>query len=224
RGTLVAGGTRVHLVAGVWLLDLSGPGTPPACLASGIAGTPAPGGIVGGVNGTSGPLNQAADPNPASGNVTYYLIVPSGPSGSTVNAFGCANPAICRDAGWCNLGTDPGRPCNLTADCGAGGTCTLETIFCRTDSGPAHMGGCARHTICAGGNSPGKLCETAADCPGGGATCPALPSNLSTAGAVCLNQSLEPVASGIGVPVNGCPPRTSVRRIIRTAPAAGLCP
>lgn len=224
RGALTSGASRGHLVAGTWLLDVGGPpATPPACFAFGIAGTPAPGGITGGVNATSGPLNQAADPNPAPGAVTYYLVVPSGPSGATVNAFGCANPAACRDSGWCDLGTDPGRACSANADCGAGGTCVAEASTCRTDAGPAHAGGCARHTVCAGGSSPGHLCETAANCPGGG-TCPALAANVAMAGATCLNVSLEPPSPSSGVPVNGCPARTSPRRIIRTAPVGGLCP
>ncbi len=224
RGGLASGGSaRGHLAAGTWLLDLSAPATPPTCIASGIAGTPAPGGIVGGVNATSGALNQVADPNPPLGNLTYYFVVPSGPSGATVNAFGCANPAVCRDAGWCSLGTDPGRPCNVTADCGAGGTCISDVSFCRTDAGPAHLEGCARHMVCAGGSRANQLCETSADCPGGG-LCPALASNVSTPGATCLNVSLAPPANASGVPANECPPRTSVRRVIRTAPVSGLCP
>jgi hypothetical protein len=223
RGALASGGSpRGHLAAGTWLLDLTLPATPPGCIGSGIAGTPAPGGILGGVNATSGPLNQAADPNPSLGEVTYYFVVPSGPSGATVNAFGCANPAVCRNPGWCDKGTDPGRPCAVTADCGSGGTCIAGVTYCRTDAGPAGAGGCARHLVCAGGAQPGHLCAAAADCPGG--ICPSLASDVSTPGATCLNVSLAPSMSGSGVPANGCPARTSVRRIIRTVPAPGLCP
>ncbi|HKQ97206.1 MAG TPA: thrombospondin type 3 repeat-containing protein [Candidatus Polarisedimenticolia bacterium] len=221
---VIGGTSRGHLVNGAWLLDVGPPpGSPPTCLLNGVSGTPAPSDILGGVNGTSGALNQAADPNPPVGGVSYYLVVRASSGGTAVNAFGCANPTVCRNTGWCALGTDPGRPCAVNADCPGGGTCAAEATFCRTDAGPAHLGGCARHTICAGGSSPGALCETNADCPGGG-SCPGLSAGVTTAGAVCLNTSLDPPASGVGVPVNGCPGRTSVRRITRTAPAPGLCP
>ncbi len=225
RGSLAAGGSRGHLVSGSWLLDLSPPGTPPACLGSGIAGTPAPGGILGGMNGTSGALNQAADPNPALGALTYYLVVPSGPSGATVNAFGCANPNVCNNNGWCELGSNAGAPCNVNADCAGGGTCNLRTTFCNSDAGSGDLGGCGRHQVCSGGANLGRLCTTvnqATDCPV--STCPTLAANVSTAGALCLNVGLAPPANASGVPANGCPARTSVRRIIRTVPAAGLCP
>ncbi|HKQ97282.1 MAG TPA: thrombospondin type 3 repeat-containing protein, partial [Candidatus Polarisedimenticolia bacterium] len=220
----IGGTSRGHLVGGAWLLDIGPPpGAPPTCLLNGVSGTPAPSDILGGVNGTSGTLNQAADPNPPVGGVSYYLVVRAGPSGTAVNAFGCANPAVCRNTGWCDLGSDPGRPCSVNGDCPGGGTCATDSTVCRTDAGPAHLGGCARHTVCAAGSNPGHLCESNTDCLGGG-TCPALAAGVTTAGAVCLNVSLDPPAGAGGVPANGCPGRTSARRLIRTAPGAGLCP
>ncbi|HUD71822.1 MAG TPA: thrombospondin type 3 repeat-containing protein, partial [Dongiaceae bacterium] len=226
RGTLASGSTRGHLLAGAWLLDISGAsGAPPACFASGVAGTPAPGGIVGGVNGTSGALNQAADPDPAPGTTTYYFVVPSGPAGATVNAFGCANPSVCRGSGWCEFGSNAGLPCSANADCPGGGICTiLPPTTCRTDSGAATVGGCARHAVCSGGGNAGRLCgiDVSTICTPG--TCPLPATDVTTPGALCLNLNLDPPHSGSGVPSNGCPPRTSVRRVVRTAPGAGLCP
>jgi hypothetical protein len=131
RGQVGPGITKGLLLTGpFWQLNTSGTtDSVAACLVSNVSGTPASGG---GSNGTSGALTQSQDPNPALGFATYYLVTPNGPSSASVNAQGCANPAICQG------GTAPGAFCSTDAQCGAGGTCLnvgLTTL-------PAGLSGC----------------------------------------------------------------------------------
>ncbi|HEV8702312.1 MAG TPA: thrombospondin type 3 repeat-containing protein, partial [Candidatus Polarisedimenticolia bacterium] len=74
RGAIGGGLSRGQLIAGgrtFW--QLAGAG----CLLSDSSGTAAPGG---GWNGTSGPLGQAGDPDPAAGFATFYLVAPQRPA------------------------------------------------------------------------------------------------------------------------------------------------
>jgi hypothetical protein len=152
-------------------------------------------------------LNQTADPNPAVGGVSYYLGVGHAPGGNPVNALGCANPGICSNAGWCELGTNAGGPCNVAADCAGGGTCnTTKPMACSNDAGTGELGGCSRHQVCAGGANVGKLCLVAADCPT--STCPAITAG-SPAG-LCYN-----IQSGL--PGSGCLPPGATKRLVDQA-------
>ncbi|HEV8702314.1 MAG TPA: thrombospondin type 3 repeat-containing protein, partial [Candidatus Polarisedimenticolia bacterium] len=65
RGELIAGGRKFWQLAGA------------ECFLSDSSGTAAPGG---GWNGTSGPLGQAGDPDPAAGFATFYLVAPQRPA------------------------------------------------------------------------------------------------------------------------------------------------
>jgi len=212
RGTVPPGAPKGTLAAPFW--NLGGLGA--SCILSNVAGAPA----APGSNYTS-TLTAIADPNPAIGGVTYYDVTSNQAGGTNVNAFGCANPAVCNNNGWCQLGSNAGAPCNVNADCAGGGTCLLRNTFCNSDAGVGDLGGCGRHQVCAGGANIGLLCTTAnqaADCPG--STCPALAANVSTPGQVCYNLNTTPV------PANGsCPSVGNARRLVRRVGGGGLvCP
>jgi len=113
-----------------------------------------------GSNYTSGNLSQAADANPVlpgsplSSAVIYYTTsrnAPGGP-GFNVNSFSCeTNASICSNAGWCELGTEAGKACDIDANCaGAGAYCATN----RCTAGPV--------------GSVGKGCNTDAQCGAGG--------------------------------------------------------
>jgi len=212
RGTVPAGpAPRGTLAAPFW--NLAGLGA--NCFLSNVAGVPtAPGS-----NYTSGNLTQTDDANPLSGVITYYEVTSNSPGGSNVNAFGCANPAICNNAGWCQLGTNAGGPCNSDPDCSGGGTCLLRTTYCATDAGVGDLGGCGRHQVCAGGANVGRLCLINSDCPT--STCPTLAATVATAGQVCYglnNTSLPP-------PFGSCPSVGNPKRLVKRIGGAGLvCP
>ena len=55
-----------------------------------VATTPT---TMGGSNGTTGAMDQAVDPDPAAGEITYYIVSRNQPGGASVDALGCANPA-----------------------------------------------------------------------------------------------------------------------------------
>jgi hypothetical protein len=213
RGTVPAGpAPRGTLAAPFWNLA----GLPAACFLSNVAGTPtAPGS-----NYSSGSLTLAMDPNPALGAVTYYDVTSNAPGGGNVNAFGCSNPAICNNPGWCELGSNAGAPCTTSVDCAGGGTCLLRTTFCSTDAGSGDQGGCGRHQACTGGTNAGRLCLAATDCPGGG-SCPTVLATTTTAGQVCYN--LNTVA--LPPPFGSCPAAGNAKRLVRRVGGAGLvCP
>jgi hypothetical protein len=142
-----------------------------------------------GTNYTSGNLNQTADPNPPLGAVIYYQITSNGPSGENVNAFGCSNPNICNNLGWCEGGSNAGDPCNLDSQCTV--RCAMRPTYCSKDAGPADLGGCGRHQVCSGGMNAGRLCLFTSDCPG--SVCPTLAADVSTPGQICygLNEELK---------------------------------
>jgi len=213
RGTVPAGpAPRGTLAAPFW--NLAGLGA--NCFLSNVAGTPtAPG-----TNYKSGSLDQATDPNPGPGGVTYYDITSNSPGGTNVNAFGCANPAICNNPGWCELGSDAGAPCTTSADCAGGGSCLLRTSFCSTDAGIGDLGGCGRHQACTGGTNAGRLCLVAADCPGAGGSCPAVLPTTTTAGQVCY--SLSKVA--LPPPFGSCPAVGNAKRLVRRVGTGLVCP
>jgi hypothetical protein len=194
------------------------PGLSPNCFLSNIAGVGAAGGSA---NHTSGPFNQATDPYPVAVNtVTYYNVSSNAPAGQNVNSFGCANPAVCNNAGWCELGGNAGGPCNVDADCAGGGTCRILTTFCATDTGVGGLGGCGRYQVCAGGANVNRLCTAAGDCPA--STCPTLPATTSTAGQLCYNLSGVVLPS---TPGGGCPAVGHAKRILDRVGGAGLvCP
>jgi hypothetical protein len=225
RGRLGPGISRGTLESPFWRLATSGAvGSEAACLLNGVAGTPetAPPSGPGGTRGSSGALTQAVDADPAPGFGTYYLVASGGGSSGT-NALGCAAPGVCNHAGWCDLGTKAGAPCNVAADCPGGGTCVLQTTFCSADAGTAGQGGCGAHQVCAGGTTPGHLCSTVLDCPGSGASCPVLAAGVKTTGSSCLTVGGTPPATP-GAAVGECPPPGSPLRTVRLAPAANVCP
>ena len=171
-------------------------------------------------NYVSGPLTQAQDPNPAPGGIIYYMVAANAPGGANLDAFGCADPSICNTPGWCDLGTNAGAPCAVSADCAGGGTCTLQTTFCSADSGAAGLGGCSRHLVCSGGSNNGHLCLTVNDCPGG--TCPALTASQSSAsGPACLRATQADLPA---TPYGQCPAPGSPRRVVRRPTPAPSCP
>jgi hypothetical protein len=225
RGRIGPGISRGTLESPFWRLATSGAvDSEAACLLNGVAGTPetAPPTGPGGMRGTSGGLTQAVDADPAPGFGTYYLVASGGGSSGT-NALGCAAPGVCNHAGWCDLGTKAGAPCNVAADCPGGGTCVLQTTFCSADAGTAGQGGCGAHQVCAGGTTPGHLCSTVLDCPGSGASCPVLAAGVKTTGSSCLTVGGTPPATP-GAAVGECPPPGSPLRTVRLAPAANVCP
>jgi hypothetical protein len=167
------------------------------CFLSNVAGTPA----TTGTNYNSGDLSLATDPNPVGACVApstnigapcsshtqctgvrafcdsagvYYEVSSNSPGGTNANAFGCASPQICNNAGWCELGSAAGSPCNVDADCAGGGTCALRTTFCSADAGVGLLVGCARAKVCASGTNAGRLCLSDANCGGALGTCPKL--------------------------------------------------
>ena len=153
---------------------------------------------------------------------TYYDVSSNGPGGQSINALGCANPAICKSPGWCELGTNAGAPCNVNADCAGGGTCTARQAVCWSDIGVAGHGGCGRYQVCSGGSNAGRLCFDASNCPGG--TCPVLPAGTATAGSICLNVNGLSLSTPAGLPTTQCPPAGSTLRVVTQATVAGVCP
>jgi len=213
-GTVPAGpAPRGTLAAPFWNLA----GLAANCFLSNVAGVP----TTPGSNYFSGNLNQATDANPALGAVIYYEITSNSPGGTNVNAFGCANPNICNNAGWCEL-VNPGLPCNTSADCGAGGSCLIRPTYCSSDTGVGDLGGCGKHQFCAGGTNAGRLCTPATavtDCPGG--TCPALAAPVATAGQLCYTLTGAPMPA----PPGSCPAAGHAKRLVRHIGGAGLvCP
>jgi hypothetical protein len=151
RGTIPAGpAPKGTLAAPFW--NLSGLASP--CVLSNVAGTPVTGGP--GSNYTSGLRSQATDPNPGLNAVIYYDVTTNSSVGGNLNAFGCANPAMCNNRGWCELSANAGSPCNADADCPSG--------YCAVN----------RCTAGATGNV-GKGCTTDAHC-GTGGVCGATPA------------------------------------------------
>jgi subtilase family protein/thrombospondin type 3 repeat protein len=209
RGTVTSAAPRGTLAAPFW--DLAGVGS--NCLLSNLPGTPA--GM--GSNYSSGTLNQTADPNPAPGAVIFYIAALNTPGGGNGNAFGCANPAVCGNPGWCEQGSDAGAPCKVNGDCAGGGVCTLKTTFCATDTGQAGLGGCGRHAVCAAGTNAGRLCTGNAECPG--STCPAVGSTTATAGQVCYAHTGSTVA-----PLGSCPPPGHAKRLVQRVSGTYACP
>jgi len=121
RGTIAAGvGKGSVMAGGFWQY---GSGT--SCFIANKV--PGPGDCTIGCNGTSGALNLTTDPNPGTvilpvlgpaATAVYYVMALNAPSGSSsVNALGCANPAVCMN------GPTPGLACSSDSQCGAGGTC-----------------------------------------------------------------------------------------------------
>jgi hypothetical protein len=119
RGRIASGSARGTLSPPFYDLDTA-PETA-TCLFTDVAGTPA----TIGSNGSSGALDQAQDPDPPLGTVTYYLLSRNAPAGGSVNGLGCAAPGVCGDA----LST----VCAVDADCPSGA--------CLTHTGVALPGG-----------------------------------------------------------------------------------
>ena len=225
RGLIGPGISRGSLAAGSrWLLDTGGaPGSEAACLQSNVAATPetAPPAGPGGGRATLGPLNQAADPDPAVGTAVYYLVA-AAIGGGAPDGLGCANPAICSKAGWCEGGTNAGAPCDVSGDCVGGGACTPARTVCATDAGEAQRGGCGRHRVCLDGTRAGLFCALNSDCPA--STCPDVADDVTTPGSTCLTVGQALGTTPAGAVVNGCPPPGRTPRIVRKVTAAGLCP
>ena len=225
RGLIGPGITKGSFAPGSrWLLDTSGaPGSVAACLQSNVVTTPetAPPAGPGGGRGTVGPLNQAADPNPAPGTAVYYLVAGAAVGGAP-DGLGCANPALCSKAGWCEGGTNAGAPCDVSGDCAGGGTCTPLRTACASDAGAAKLGGCGRHQVCLGGGRAGQLCALNSDCPG--SSCLAVAGNVTTTGSICLTVGVALGTTPAGAVVTGCPPAGWAPRVIRKVGAAGVCP
>jgi hypothetical protein len=106
RGSIASGSGRGTLVAPFYELDTTP--DPAACLLTNVPGTPASIGS----NGTSGSMDQTADPDPPVGEAIYYLLSRNAPGGGSVNGLGCAAPGVCADA--------PATACATDADCGTG--------------------------------------------------------------------------------------------------------
>jgi hypothetical protein len=119
RGSIASGSGRGTLVAPFYELDTTP--DPAACLLTNVPGTPASIGS----NGTSGSMDQTADPDPPVGEATYYLLSRNAPGGGSVNGLGCAAPGVCADA--------PATLCSADVDCGTGA--------CLTHTGVALPGG-----------------------------------------------------------------------------------
>ena len=139
------------------------------CLLQNAPGTAAPGG---GFNGLTAPLAQGSDPDPAIGLATIYMVAPQTASGVSVNALGCAVPALC-SVGACQFG---GGAC--LASGGACGDClrvACNTAALAAGAQPACPGGgiCLDADPVSGGNClPGsdprkvvRQVEAAAVCP-----------------------------------------------------------
>jgi hypothetical protein len=223
RGLIGPGITKGSYAAPFWRLDTSGAtGSQASCLRGNVAGTPetAPPAGPGGTRGTIGPLNQVDDPNPPINSAEYYVVAADGANGD-INALGCANPAICTMAGWCELGTNAGAPCNISTDCAGGGSCLVRQTFCKTSAGAGGLGGCGRYPVCAGGTNAGRLCHTDTDCPV--STCAQPAAGATTAGSVCLNVSGQMVPSPAGTPTTPCPPAGSPARVVTQVPVPGIC-
>jgi len=140
RGQLITGGQRFWQLAGA------------GCLLSNSSGTAAPGG---GWNGTSGPLGQAGDPDPAAGFATFYLVAPQRAALPSPAALGCAAPGLC-SVGACGVG---GAACLVSG--GACGECLR--VACNTAAQTA-----GAQPACPGGG----ICLdadaiSAGDCPPG---------------------------------------------------------
>lgn len=103
RGAIGPGISRGTLNGQFYDLDTT-PG-PASCLLANVIGTPTSTGR----NGTSGPLDQAADPDPALGFATYYLVSRNDADDSSLNALGCVSPGVCAD--------DPAAYCSDDGDC-----------------------------------------------------------------------------------------------------------
>jgi Thrombospondin type 3 repeat len=224
RGLIGPGITKGSYAASFWRLDTTGAtGSQATCLRNGVAGTPetAPPAGPGGTRGTTGPIGQADDSNPAIGSGVYYVVAADAAGSGSTNALGCANPAVCSMAGWCELGTNAGAPCNVNGDCAGGGTCLARQAFCKTSAGTAGFGGCGRYAVCAGGTNAGRLCHTDTDCPASICRLPA--AGVATAGSICLNVSGQ-APPPAGLLTTPCPPAGSPARVVTQAPAAGICP
>jgi len=166
------------------------------------------------VGDTSGPLSQVDDPNPAAGTSLYYQVSFNDPAGTSINAQGCALPAVCNNAGWCELGTTPGMPCNVSLDCAGGGICLIRPTPCAIASGGGDVGGCALHATCAGGANAGRLCFAGPDCPG--SSCTAVPAGTVTPGQICYSIG--------GAGCEACPTAGNPARLGRLVPIASMCP
>jgi len=213
RGTVPAGpAPRGTLVAPFWEpAALAGP-----CFLADVSGIPAGTGF----RYTSGSLDTTLDPNPPAGGIVSYFVASRSPGGAHVNAYGCPNPGICDNPGWCELGTDAGAACSIDADCAGGGTCLIRPTFCTTDTGPADLGGCARHAVCAGGGMAGRLCLTNFDCPGG--DCPPLSAaQEQTPGRTCFSLTGADLPAA---PFGLCPPPGHPKRLVRRAGPSPVCP
>jgi hypothetical protein len=228
RGRLGPGITRGSYAAPFWLLDTSGAtGSAAACLLNDVAGTPEslPPAGPGGTRGSTGPLAQTIDPDPAIGAGVYYVVAADSPGAGSTNAAGCANPGVCNKAGWCELGTGFGAPCNANADCPGGGACRIRTTFCKTSSGVAGINGngCGRYPVCLAGTNALRLCQEDVDCPG--STCVVPAATVTAAGSACLNLpgpvTPPPPAGALNAE---CPPPGSANRVVRQVAAGGLCP
>ncbi|HXU10651.1 MAG TPA: hypothetical protein VN898_01680, partial [Candidatus Binatia bacterium] len=97
RGTIGGGLSPGRLTVGeerTWRLVTTG------CLVQNAPGQAAPGG---GYNGTTVPLGQGIDPDPATGLASIYLVSSQTTSSLSVNALGCAVPGLC-SVGACQFG------------------------------------------------------------------------------------------------------------------------
>ena len=225
RGVLAPGTTKGSAAMPFWRLDTTGgAGAAAACLRNDVGATAetAPPAGPGGTRGTTGPLDQAADPNPPIGAVVYYVVAADAPGGGSTNAAGCADPAICSLPGWCELGTTPGAPCSVAADCAGGGSCLPRQVFCHANAGVGGQGGCGRYPTCAGGTNAGRLCLDDGACPG--STCAFPPVATVTKGSVCLSVSAQAGALATGVVPADCPAAGNPARVVRQVGVAGLCP
>ncbi|HYV84301.1 MAG TPA: thrombospondin type 3 repeat-containing protein [Patescibacteria group bacterium] len=224
RGLIGLGITKGTYAPPFWRLDTSGAaGSQAACLRNDVGGTPesAPPAGPGGTRGTTGPIGQADDPNPAIGVSVYYVVAVDAPGAGSTNAIGCANPGLCSKAGFCDLGGSAGAPCDVNADC-PGGTCLGPRAFCARSAGPAGAGGCGRHAVCLAGSGIGHLCSDDSVCPG--SLCQLPGSNVTTEGSICMNAAGPNEQVSPGGVTSECPPAGSATRLVRQATPAGLCP
>jgi hypothetical protein len=212
RGVLPVAPPNGVLVGSFWTLPGLGP-----CFLSNLA----PAAAATGFNYMSALLNQTTDdPMPPPGGAIYYQAAANNPGGGSVNAYGCPNPAICSNIGWCEGGTNQGGPCATSAvDCPGGGTCLPSRTFCSTDAGIGGQGGCGHYPTCVGGANAGKLCLTTADCPGSTCQTPTA-AQQATEGQVCLTLTGAPLAPP---PYGNCPPAGHPKRLISRS-GAPACP
>ncbi len=128
RGRIGPGTGSGSLAPGpAWIPGRGGPPpSAPACLRPNLVWT----GISPAGAFISLSLSALDDPDPPPGFVNYYLLTHDAPDGTSRNAMGCANPAVCLG------GTAEGAFCHSDAGCPGGGKCLNTTLSASMPTAP----------------------------------------------------------------------------------------